>query len=322
MITLLARSYANERDLQPIADLLNTCEAIDREENYYSTIELQQQVTSPDCNPDRDLRLWYDNSGQLIAFGQLWIPSSALNAAGQVDSSLWFRVHPDFRYQGLEAEIITWAEAVLRDVAADGVPLKLLTPCRSQQQHSRTLLEQHGFTIERQFSRMRRSLHEPIPLLQLPNGFTLKTGTEFDFAAWVEMFNQTFVDHWNFHPLTIEEFKHEILNDPRYRPDLDLAAVAADGTYAAFCYGWIDPETNQQQNRLEGHISALGTRREFRRLGLGRAMLLAALRRLKAAGMEIASLNVDEQNSNQAQQLYHSVGFRPHHTTLHYSKCL
>jgi mycothiol synthase len=319
MMTLLARPYANEQDLQPIADLLNACEIIDQEEEYYSTAGLQLQVTSPDCNPNRDLHLWYTSSEQLIAFSQLWIP---LSIEDQIDGFLWFRVHPDFRQCGLEREIIAWAESVLRDVATDGVSLKLLTPCRSQQQHSRTLLEQHGFTIERQFLRMRRSLHEPIPLLQLPNGFTLKTGTELDFAAWVEMFNQTFVDHWNFHPLTIEEAKHEILNDPHYRPDLDLVAVAADGTYAAFCYGWIDPETNQQQNRLEGHISSLGTRRGFRRLGLGRAMLLAGLRRLKAAGMEIASLNVDTQNLNQAQHLYQSVGFRPYHTTLHYSKHL
>jgi ribosomal protein S18 acetylase RimI-like enzyme len=64
----------------------------------------------------------------------------------------------------------------------------------------------------------------------------------------------------------------------------------------------------------------LGTRRGFRRIGLGRAMLLAGLNQLKIAGMEMAKIGVDADNPNGALQLYESVGFRKVHTNISYFK--
>lgn len=53
----------------------------------------------------------------------------------------------------------------------------------------------------------------------------------------------------------------------------------------------------------------LGTRRGYRRRGLGRAMLLAGLRVLEQAGMDDAKLGVDAENPSGALRLYESVGF-------------
>ncbi|MGQ4646967.1 hypothetical protein [Lyngbya aestuarii] len=54
------------------------------------------------------------------------------------------------------------------------------------------------------------SLAEPIPEPQLPEGFTLRhLRGEQDAQAWVEMFNETFIDHWNYHPQTIETFNFQ-----------------------------------------------------------------------------------------------------------------
>ncbi|GAB4243007.1 MAG: hypothetical protein Kow00121_68500 [Elainellaceae cyanobacterium] len=319
MVTLTVRPYQGESDLQPIANLLNACEAADREDCYYSLAGLQTEFTAPNCNPERDLRLWHNANGQLVAFGQLSIPSEF---ADQVDGYLWFRVHPQARRQGLETEIMTWGEACLRDIAkVQGLPGKLGISCRDYQRDRIALFETHGFAYERCFLRMQRSLSEPIDIPQLPEGFTIKTGDETTTANWVEMYNQTFIDHWNFHPLTIEQADHW-LSSPTYRPELDLVAIAPDGTYAAFCYGHVDPEENQHRRCREGWISILGTRRGFRRLGLGRSLLLSGLHRLKAAGMDTALLGVDSENPNQAYTLYNGVGFRKQHATFCYSKQL
>lgn len=319
MVTLITRPYQGETDLQSIADLLNVCEAIDCEDTYYTVTGLQMEFTAPNCDPSQDLRLWHDHSDQLIGFAQLWMPAEFTT---EVDGFLWFRVHPTARDRGLEREIITWAETRLRAIAqAQNLPARLSTGCRDSQPDRILLFEQHGFTHDRCFLRMVRTMVEPIPLLPLPQGFTLKCGQELDTAAWVEMHNQTFIDHWNFHPLTIEEADHWS-RDPLYRPDLDLIAIAPDGTYAAFCVCRIDTEENQQKGRLEGHVSLLGTRRGFRRLGLGRAMLLAGLRRLKTAGMDTVTIGVDAENPNQAHKLYESVGFRKQHANLNFAKQL
>jgi ribosomal protein S18 acetylase RimI-like enzyme len=319
MVTFTTRPYLGETDLQPIADLLNFCEAIDQEDTYYTVTGLQMEFTAPNCDPSRDLRLWHDSNDQLIAFGQLQIPSEFM---AEVNGFLWFRVHPDARNCGLESEIMDWAEHRIRAIAqTQNLPARLLTGCRDHQSERIRLFEQHGFTYERCFFRMVRSMAEPIPLLPLPQGFTLRCGKELDAAAWVEMHNQSFIDHWNFHPLTIEQFIHWA-SDSLYRTDLDLVAIAPDGTYAAFCFAYIDTEQNQQKGRSEGHISLLGTRRGFRRLGLGRAMLLAGLRRLKAAGMDTATIGVDAQNPHQAYTLYESVGFCKQRVSLNFARPL
>lgn len=320
MAILTIRPYQGELDLQPIANLLNTCEAFDREDIYHSVAGLQFEFSHPKFDPTQDLRLWQDSNGQLLAFAQLWIPDESVSVS---DGHLWFSVHPTYRNQGLESEVIAWAETRIRQVAQlRDLPAQLMVGCRDYQRDRIALFEKHQFSYERCFLRMQRSLSEPIPAAQLPEGFQLIDGNnDIDPTAWVDLHNQSFIDHWNFHALTIEEVKH-YLNHPNYRTELDLVAVAADGTYAAFCYAHIDEDDNQQRKCQEGWISMLGTRRGFRRLGLGRALLLSGLQRLRDAGMETALLGVDVQNPNQAYRLYESVGFRKLLTTFLYSKTL
>ncbi|NET38169.1 MAG: GNAT family N-acetyltransferase [Cyanothece sp. SIO1E1] len=84
----------------------------------------------------------------------------------------------------------------------------------------------------------------------------------------------------------------------------------------------MDTEDNRSRNCREGWINLLGTRRGFRRQGLGRAMLVVGLRCLQAVGLETARLDVDAKNPNGALQLYESVGFRVLHTDLVYVKTL
>ena len=142
-----------------------------------------------------------------------------------------------------------------------------------------------------------------------------------DVERWVETFNLSFIDHWGFHPLTVERRRHR-LTDPNYRPERDLIAVAPDGTFAAFCHCHIDPADNARYERSEGWIGVLGTRRGYRKIGLGRAMLLAGMRLLKAEGMATAVLGVDAENPTGALRLYESVGFYKAESGIAYCKDL
>ena len=138
---------------------------------------------------------------------------------------------------------------------------------------------------------------------------------------WVDMFNWSFIDHWNHHPLNLENHRHWLAS-PKYKADRDLVALAPDGTYAAFCFCWIDPDDNARNNRKEGWIDILGTRRGYRKIGLGTAMLLKGMRLLKDEGMDTAVLGVDAENPSGALRLYESVGFANVRTSVTYSKDL
>jgi len=317
MASLSARCYGGDRDLDAIAHLMNTCEEVDRLDEGTSISELQQEFNAPFFNKARDIRLWEDAEGKLIGFAQL-----SVSEPGEViDGWLWFRVHPDVRSGNVEAAAVAWGETRMREVASwRGARVKLRSWVNAVDADRISVLESCGFIVDRHFWRMARSLSEPIAEPQFPEGFTLRLFPgEQDAEAWVELYNQSFIDHWNHHDLTVEKFKYD-LAQPSYRKDLDLIAVAADGTFAAFCYCEISTEKCDRTGRNEGWIMSLGTRRGFRKIGLGRAMLLAGLHRLKAAGVETAIIGVDTANPSGALRLYESADFHNIRDKISYVK--
>ena len=317
MVNLSARCYGGESDLTAIADLMNICEEVDRLDEGTSIPELQQEFNQPSRNLARDTCLWEDAGGKLIGFALL-----SISEPGEVtDGSLWFRVHPEARCGDVEAAAVAWGETRMREVAKErGTPVKLRSGARAQDADRISVLTNCGFRVDRYFCRMARSLSEPIPEPQFPQGFALiQFPGEEDAEAWVEMFNHSFIDHWNHHDLTVDKFKHELAK-PDYRNDLDLIAVADDGTFVSFCYCEISVEECDRTGRNEGWIACLGTRRGFRKIGLGRAMLLAGLHRLKAAGVATAILGVDAENSSGALRLYESAGFHNIRDSISYVK--
>lgn len=308
MLTLTMRPYTGDADLPKIADLLNLCARVDDLDCYASLDTLRIEYSEPSFNAAQNVRLWEDAHGELIGYAGLWLPESGEEQAGY----FWFQVHPQARGDRLEAEMLHWANSRMQEEQqVRGIPMRLRSGAREHLTERRALLEHWGFTSDRCFLNMRRNLgsDQILPEPQLPPGFTVRTiETEEDVTAWVDLYNQSFIDHWNYHPLTLEDHRHG-LTHPDYRSDLDLVAIAPDGTFAALCHCFIDTAENRQLGRQEGWIGQLGTRRGFRRMGLGRAMLLTGLHRLQAAGMEVARLGVDSENPNQALHLYESGGF-------------
>lgn len=318
MDTLLIRSYQGETDLETIAQFYNDCEKVDQFGYWISVEDLQQFYSSPGFNPDSDLRLWENNQGQLIAVAA--VHRSISNE--DPECSLGFRVRPQFRDQTLERDMITWGIKRVREIFPQEKEIKLRTGCRSHQKKRINLLEDCGFISDRYFFKMQRDLNLPLPQPQLPEGFVVRSvNPQQDAPAWIEMFNQTFIDHWNHHDLTLEQYQHHI-KSPDYDPELDLVAITKEGKFASFCEGKIHSYDNQKNGRNEGLIHILGTRRGFRKIGLGRAMLLTGMHRLKAKGMEISLLGVDGQNPSGALKLYESVGFHKRHTAIDYLKVL
>ena len=89
---------------------------------------------------------------------------------------------------------------------------------------------------------------------------------------------------------------------PDYRPELDLAVVAPDGTFASYCICWLDPV-----NRI-GEFEPVGTRAAFRKQGLGKALMREGLRRLYDFGARAATV-LSLADNEASVRLYTSVGF-------------
>ena len=314
------RLYAGDADLPGILELVNRRSA----ETGYEQFDLdglRHWISSPSMDPARDLRLWEDDNGRLVGFGMLWVP---LPGGEVVDGRLSIFTHAEARGQGLESAMIAWGSEQVRAVGRErGLPVQLYTGTPEQDTRERAMLEAGGFTVARYFFVMRRPLDAPLPEPQFPEGFTLRpmSHDRADVERWVEMYNGSFIDHWGFHPLTLERRLHRMA-DPLYQPEQDLVGVAPDGTFAGFCVCFINETDNAITGRKEGWIGVLGTRRGYRQIGLGRAMLLAGLHLLKREGMETGVLDVDAENPTGALRLYESVGFYVDKTDVVYRKDL
>ena len=317
-----SRPSTGHDDLPAIVAFYEICEQVDQLDNTVILADLQRGLDHPPPGGTHHRQLWETPTGELVGVVALWLDDPTDVPTEALEGWVGIFVHPDWRGQQLETELLGWAEHHVREQAtAAQRPAKLCAGARLDAPYYRAIYETPGYEMIRQFHTMARSLADPIPQPQFPPGFTSRPTNADEAAAWVEMFNESFVDHWHFTPTTLARRQFR-LTYPTYQPELDWVAVAPDGTLAGFCGGGIDHEENALKNRSEGWINILGTRRGYRRRGLARAMLLQGLHQLRAAGMATALLGVDSQNPNQAMGLYESVGFTVKETHLTYEKSL
>jgi mycothiol synthase len=141
----------------------------------------------------------------------------------------------------------------------------------------------------------------------LPAGFTIRPlAGKSEVPAYVTLHQAVFESK----NMTVE-WRARTLDQPAYRPDLDLFAVAPDGRQVGFCILWQDGDT--------GQVEPLGVHPDFRRLGLGRALLAEGLRRLHANGARQVYVETDN-DRNAALETYEAAGFRVVEEVLVYRK--
>lgn len=309
-------------DLPAIVAFYQYCERFDPLDPAPSLAYLQYRLDHPPPGGILHRHLWETPTGEIAGIVALWIADfDSEDPNDEVTVRLAVRVHPDHRQGILAEEMVAWAEQqALESAAAAHRPARILVGTHDSQTYYTDLYEHQGYTAIRWFHELHRSLTDPIPPPQFPVGFTSRPTHPNEAAAWVEMHNQAFIDHWHFRPITLADHQYR-LQHFTYQPELDWVAVAADGTLASFCTARIT--TNDYAvPRPEGWIVMLGTRRGYRRIGLARALLLQGLHQLRACNLDTARIGVDSQNPNQAKALYESVGFQVKHAAVTSEKVL
>ena len=251
----------------------------------------------PGSQPDRYLQLFFEK-GDLAAFA-------------------WFEPQTGFEFEvrvGLENRgdllelMLQWAEEVRRtlppayprfvditDMAswqqeisaprqstrADGYYLTTVCP-ESDRQRIHWLTE-HGFEATGHFAPvyfwdLRKHLPEPEP----PSGCRLRSITAADTAERIAVHRAA----WEGSQFDASRYA-EIRSRPSYREDLDivLEETARPGAFGSYCICWADKRSQI------GHFEPVGTRRNWRGRGAGRAVILEGLHRLQAVGMRWARVS-------------------------------
>jgi len=247
-------------------------------------------------------RLWFIDD-RLAAWGWTYLPYRVARSDGTFrevkTAGLIWQVHPD-RPEML-GEILDWY-----DEAAGNVD-RLLT-LQSADEKAQAIAAEHGYAFDAEAGSDKgswgqfnaRELTEvPEPLL--PKGFRFLTAEEVSPADAVKAHREA----W--HPSTFTDMAFErVRRTWPYRADLHVLAAAPNGTLASTAIIWLDEATRTAE------FEPVGTHRDYRRRGLGAALLLHGMRRAKAAGatrMLVGCLGAPAHPA--ARGLYYSIGFRP-----------
>jgi GNAT superfamily N-acetyltransferase len=242
---------------------------------------------------DEDLvrRIWSSPSFELENDARL-DDASYVDVESQGEGRVWI----DLRGRP-STEIIDWAEARAREKGR-----RLFAGGWSSNEPLLGDLEQRGFRLIRHSHRMMIDLDDPTPAPLWPKDVEVRSFRPGDERAFYEAHQETFADSWEPIEEPYDEWSHWLLEPPAFVPELWFLAVE-DGEPAGFAI--CHPHAGDAEC---GWVRILGVRRQWRRRGLGRALLLHSFAEFRRRGLRRAGLGVDAESLTGANRLYEEAG--------------
>lgn len=270
----ISRPYSGSADLAKL-------QAFSRQTRWHVADITWRMMYSHHFDAANNVRLWEDADDSLV--GLTWFYPTAHMEMHTSQPDLW----PEMLAWGVD-RMHALGEKEILAVSATSTEAALIQ-----------FLEAQGFAFDEAYD-LRQSLNltDNIVPPTVPEGFTLRAAPASDqIAERVKIHHAAF----NSEAVTVEGYNNA-RRDPAYDPDVDIFILAPDGRFAAFCLAWADAVTGV------GDIEPIGVHPDFQRRGLGRAIMLEALHRLRDRGMNRVVLSTWTGNQR-ALNLYKSLGF-------------
>lgn len=246
-------------------------------------VDLPYRLTSGALDAPENTAMWLRSSGEVCAWGVFQPVFWTIDTGG--DSATL-------------PEILAWAERRAREMER---PCWFVEALETDAEKLATLAEagylpQTAVPVNPWF-KLRMTQPVSVPDAPLPEGVSIRSlrGPE-EVDAYVALHRHAFRSE-----AMTARWRTATLNHPAYRPELDLVAEASDGRLVGFCIGWLAAKT--------GHLEPMGVHENFRRRGLGAALIAELLRRMARLGAE-RCLVEPERGPSPAVALYEARGFR------------
>ena len=269
-----SHQYRGARDLQRMVDLISASRMASGPKTCQTIGGIYYYVAATTPSPDRvnpNIRIWTDENSQPA--GYVWFDP--------IYSSL--QLHPDHRGSGVEVNMLQWMEDRFDEAAKGKEPTRpLLGHAFDTDPAAHDLLRSRGYAPNQDGLRhLWMSLKEGLES-ELPGNVQVRSVQRSEIVKLSAPY---------------EESHLKLLEYGAYDAGLDLVAVLEDGSYGGHYICWLDNE-----NRT-GELHQVKTSES--RGGTERAIVLEALRRMKARGADQAVAFA----SATAVALYESCGF-------------
>ena len=292
------RAYRDEQDYFRVRDFLIWLHGLNGNHHswglerwdYWIHFVYWRRRSDWQVDPSRDkgweplIRLWEIDDGTLVAV-----------ANPEEHADLHLQVHPDFRF--LEDEMLAWGEEHLAEAASDGAGRRLTTEVFEFDALRQELLARRGYRkLDACGYTRRRDMARPIPEGPPPEGYVVRSlRADDDLSKRCAVLAGAFRSG----QASVDLYRR-LQSAPGYSQDLDIVAIAPDGTFASCCLAWWD-EVNRQ-----GTFEPVGTHHAYQRRGLGTAVMCEGLRRLRDLGATTAYVGAW---TPPGIALYRSIGF-------------
>ncbi len=310
-----------EPDLEPLVGLLNTIDAADQLELGTFLDEKREYLSHPDLGPRENMFVAQAESGQLVAWSEVRLSRDRDMNGFRTR----MEVHPQYRGQGLEDLMLARMEQRARErLDETGTPQVYIDIAIPMEQIE--VIRAAGRTGMREVRRLWRMLRPnlgDLPTPRFPQGLTIRAfHMGEDDARVLDADNAAFSEHFGYTPETLETYQH-YLHKEAYRPELSVLAIdPVRDVVAGFCHIAISKGECERLGKKRGWIDILAVRQEYRRRGLGEALILQGMHNLHSAGIDEAVLGCDSENTTNATALYFRTGFHVHKVRILYSKLI
>jgi mycothiol synthase len=299
-LQLQARPYRDRADFAPMRSLLMLGRQAGLRASYMhpGCLDWATHVPPDEQANQRNLRLWETvaGPGPALAAWAIFQPHE-----GSFDLFVHPTLHGTPPHASLMDEYLAWAEALARAAG-----LEYIWPWWAMDEDDVLLglMRARGFEVLQvdPAPPLFERVLDDLPPLQLPQGFSLQAVTtaadgrlraQVTYAAFRSQLD------WDQYAEHYAQFRGSTV----YDAERDLLVRSPDGRGASASTLWFDPV-----NAI-GLFEPVATHPDFQRLGLGQAVMVAGLHRMRAAGMRRAVLGFDP-NNVAARALYTSLGFR------------
>ena len=239
-------------------------------------------------------------------------------------------VHPDHWSCSVGTLLIAWAierATVLAEQAPLGVKVILQTNVFAAEHAAIRLLTHLGFAEAREWVHMVVDLDGPPPSPELPIPLLIRPmDLENDWDLVGPAMNAAFADHWGTITLTPDD------NNDDDNGDEDDPDTPVDTSYSnapGVCFiaqagdtvvGRILCNAKLAERDDTGRVGSMFIRPEYRRQGIGRALIVTAFQAFWQRGIRRIILDTDARSFTAAPSFYAHVGMQPYRQEYLYER--
>ena len=264
---------------------------------WVTETDVAEDLNDPDLDLETDT--WViEDAGVLVGYGELW--NAREEEADALEAQGW--TAPTHRGRGIGSTIVELTETAARQAARRFTkrPVLLRNFIWADNTAARALLEARGYEVVRHFFHMAIEVTDLPAPPAVPDGLVLRSlDPSRDKEPLHALIVHAFSKHWNWSPLSLDNFWRRIVDRDDFEPELTLVVeeggrlVGASINATKVGQGWV--------NDLAVHEDARGR-------GIGELLLRHSFERFRTKGWSKVGLGLDSSNATGALRLYQRVG--------------